>query len=48
MKSFYWFILIILGLVMIYVPRLNIPITLSLGLIILIVGIFGLAKNLFK
>ncbi|MFA6340666.1 MAG: hypothetical protein WCX27_00280 [Candidatus Paceibacterota bacterium] len=48
MKTFYWFVLIILGIVMVYVPRLNFTVSLSLGMIVLILGVFGLAKNIFN
>lgn len=49
MKSSYWLLIILLGIIMSYIPRINIVIpSVSLGAIVLIIGVFGLAKNLFK
>ncbi len=48
MANIHWFILIVLGAAMMYVPRLNITFSISLGLVLLILGIFGLIRGLFK
>ncbi len=49
MKSSYWVLIIILGIAMSYIPQININIpSVSLGAIVLVIGVFGLAKNLFK
>ncbi len=49
MNSFYWVLIIILGIAMEYIPRLNIAIpSISIGAVVLLLGIFGLAKNIFN
>ncbi len=47
MRQFYWVLLIILGVVMVYNPRMNISLP-SLGAIVFVLGVFGLAKSLFN
>jgi len=48
MKYFYWTLLIVLGIVMVYTPRINFVIpSLSIGVIVVILGIYGLARSLF-
>jgi len=46
MRQIWWAILIILGVVMIYDPKINF--TLSLAELLIVVGIFGLIKSLFS
>jgi uncharacterized membrane protein HdeD (DUF308 family) len=48
MKTFYWVLIIVLGIAMIYIPamRISIP-SISLGAVVLVLGIFGLAKSIF-
>jgi len=49
MQTFYWILIIILGIAMIYIPKLNIAIpSISLGAVVMILGIFGLAKSIFR
>ena len=48
MKSFYWLVLIILGIVIIYTPKLNVSFSISLGMAVLVIGILGLVKNLLS
>ena len=45
MKQIWWAFLIILGVVMIYDPRINF--TLSLAELVIFLGIIGLIKSLF-
>jgi drug/metabolite transporter (DMT)-like permease len=47
MKQFYWALLIVLGVVMVYNPKFNVSLP-SLGVIVLILGILGLARSLFN
>ncbi len=46
MKQLGWIFLIILGVVMIYDPKINF--TFSLSELLLVVGILGLIKSLFS
>jgi uncharacterized membrane protein HdeD (DUF308 family) len=48
MQTFYWVLIIALGIAMIYIPKLAISIpSISLGAVVLVLGIFGLAKSIF-
>ena len=48
MKYFYWFVVIILGVAMIYTPRINFVLPeISLGVVVMVLGVFGLARSLF-
>jgi len=46
MKQTWWAFLIILGVVMIYDPRINF--TFSIAELLIVVGIFGLIKSLLS
>jgi len=42
-------VIVILGIVMSYIPQINITIpSVSLGAVVLVVGVLGLARSLFK
>jgi uncharacterized membrane protein HdeD (DUF308 family) len=48
MQTFYWVLIIALGIAMIYIPALHIVIpAISLGVVVFVLGIFGLAKSIF-
>lgn len=46
MKQIWWVFLIVLGVIMIYDPRINF--TLSLAELLIVFGILGLIKSLFS
>lgn len=49
MKAFYWILIIILGILMTYIPRINITIpSISIGAVVMVLGVYGLARNLFN
>ncbi|MFA5934730.1 MAG: hypothetical protein WC827_02505 [Candidatus Paceibacterota bacterium] len=47
MRYFYWVLIIIVGIAMVYIPKINFSVTISLGVVVLVLGVFGLARDLF-
>jgi len=47
MHQFWWLVLIIIGVVIHYTPHLDVVFSISLSIIIIVLGVFGLIKSLF-